>query len=141
MRPHAQPRSMIVAYSMHSSLHQALRAHNAGAGIQAALQPICAIPGGDAPCCGPIGSGSEDLIVYIPAYKQRCQHNVQRLKDNMCCSRFVPFLAGTLAPIAAATSIQSAWRAYRTRQRLDLVALIRQRRAALAIQRWWRAGL
>ncbi|KAK9818675.1 hypothetical protein WJX74_003730 [Apatococcus lobatus] len=56
-------------------------------------------------------------------------------------SRFVPLLAGTLVPIAAATSIQSAWRAYRTRQRLDLISLIRQRRAVLAIQRWWRAEL
>ena len=53
--------------------------------------------------------------------------------------RLTPWLAGSLAPVAAAVTIQAHWRGRAERQRQGpLGAQLLHRRAAVCIQRGWR---
>eukprot|EP00967_Tisochrysis_lutea_P004652 scaffold5487_cov19-Tisochrysis_lutea.AAC.3 len=50
-----------------------------------------------------------------------------------------PYLDSTCVPVAAITLIQSFWRGYRVRQGLGIEVKIMELRAAMIIQRKWRA--
>lgn len=49
-------------------------------------------------------------------------------------------MLATVVPVAAAVTIQAAWRAFSARKHIDPPVSTRlvRRRAALALQRWWK---